>query len=215
MMIVGICGGTGSGKTTVSRKIVEAVGEDKILLLAQDAYYKDRSHLPFEQRVELNFDHPDAIDSSLLGEHLDLLKRGQPISQPIYDFTRHVRQNETRQLEPKPIVIVEGILIFESETLRRRFDLKIYVEADPDVRFIRRLRRDLSKRGRSMDSVIEQYLQTVRPMHLKFVEPGRRLADIILPEGGHNAAGMNFLIRVVKDCLATKDLTQTEHRGGE
>jgi uridine kinase len=207
MMIIGICGGTGSGKTTVSRKIVEAVGEDKVLLLAQDAYYKDSSHLPFERRVELNFDHPDAIDSGLLMEHLDLLKRGRPISQPIYDFTRHIRQPETRQLEPKPIVIVEGILIFENETLCGHFDLKVFVEADPDVRFIRRLRRDLSKRGRSLDSVIEQYLHTVRPMHLKFVEPGKRMADIILPEGGPNAAGMDFLIRVVKDCLATKDLT--------
>ena len=203
MMIIGICGGTGSGKSTIARKILESVGEDKVLLLAQDAYYKDNSHLPFGQRVELNFDHPDAIDSGLLTEHLDLLKRGQAISQPIYDFTQHIRQSDTRQLEPKPIVIVEGILIFESETLRRHFDLKIFVEADPDVRFIRRLRRDLSKRGRSVDSVIEQYLQTVRPMHLKFVEPCRRLADIILPEGGHNAAGMDFLIRVIKDWLAT------------
>jgi uridine kinase len=202
MMIIGICGGTGSGKTTVARKIVEAIGEDKVLLLAQDAYYKDSSHLPFEKRVELNFDHPDAIDATLLVEHLDLLKRGQPILQPIYDFTRHVRQAETRHLEPKPVVIVEGILIFENETLCRYFDLKVFVEADPDVRFIRRLRRDLLKRGRSLDSVIEQYLQTVRPMHLKFVEPSRRRADIILPEGGHNPVGMDLLIRVVKDCIA-------------
>jgi uridine kinase len=215
MMIIGICGGTGSGKTTVARKIVEAIGEDKVLLLAQDAYYKDSSHLPLEKRVELNFDHPDAIDAALLVEHLDLLKRDQPILQPIYDFTRHLRQTETRHLEPKPVVIVEGILIFENETLCRYFDLKVFVEADPDVRFIRRLRRDLSKRGRSLDSVIEQYLQTVRPMHLKFVEPSRRCADIILPEGAHNAAGMDFLIRVVKECLATKDLTQTEHQGEE
>lgn len=202
MMIIGICGGTGSGKTTVARKIVEAIGEDKVLLLAQDAYYKDSSHLPFEKRVELNFDHPDAVDATLLVEHLDLLKRGQPILQPIYDFTRHVRQTETRHLEPKPVVIVEGILIFENETLCQYFDLKVFVEADPDVRFIRRLRRDLLKRGRSLDSVIEQYLQTVRPMHLKFVEPSRRRADIILPEGGHNPVGMDLLIRVVKDCIA-------------
>jgi uridine kinase len=205
MMIIGISGGTGSGKTTVSRKVVEAVGEDKVLPLAQDAYYKDNSHLSLEQRVELNFDHPDSVDWSLFAEHLDLLKRGQTISQPIYDFTRHIRQNETRQLGPKPIVIVEGILVFESELLRQHFDLKVYVEVDPDIRFIRRLRRDLSKRGRSLDSVINQYLQTVRPMHLKFVEPGRQLADIILPEGGHNAAGMDFLIRVVKDRLATEN----------
>ena len=201
-MIIGICGGTGSGKTTVARKIVEAIGEDKVLLLAQDAYYKDSSHLPFEKRVELNFDHPDAIDATLLVEHLDLLKRGQPIPQPIYDFTRHVRQTETRHLEPKPVVIVEGILIFENETLCQYLDLKVFVEADPDVRFIRRLRRDLLKRGRSLDSVIEQYLQTVRPMHLKFVEPSRRRADIILPEGGHNPVGIDLLIRVVKDCIA-------------
>jgi uridine kinase len=203
MMIIGLCGGTGSGKTTVARKIVEAVGEDKLLLLAQDAYYKDSSHLPLEKRVELNFDHPDAVDAALLVEHLDLLKRGQPILQPIYDFTRHVRQTETRHLEPKPVVIVEGILIFENETLCRYFDLKVFVEADPDVRFIRRLRRDLSKRGRSLDSVIEQYLQTVRPMHLKFVEPSRRRADIILPDGGNSSVGMDFLIRVINDCIAT------------
>jgi uridine kinase len=205
MMIIGISGGTGSGKTTVSRKIVEAVGEDKVLPLAQDSYYKDNSHLSLEQRVGLNFDHPDSVDWSLFAEHLDLLKRGQTISQPIYDFTRHIRQNETRRLGPKPIVIVEGILVFESELLRQHFDLKVYVEVAPDIRFIRRLRRDLSKRGRSLDSVINQYLQTVRPMHLKFVEPGRQLADIILPEGGHNAAGMDFLIRVVKDRLATEN----------
>src|SRR5262249_30231692 len=149
---------------------------------------------------------PDSVDWSLFAGHLDLLKRGQSISQPTYDFIRHIRQNETRQLEPKPIVIVEGILVFESELLRQHFDLKVYVEVDPDIRFIRRLQRDLSKRGRSVDSVINQYLQTVRPMHLKFVEPSRQLADIILPEGGHNAAGLDLLIRVVKDRLATEDL---------
>src|SRR5215475_1840725 len=204
MMVIGISGGTGSGKTTVSRKIVEAVGADKVLPLAQDAYYKDSSHLPLEQRVMLNFDHPDAVDWSLFAEQLDLLKKGQTISQPTYDFTRHVRQSETRQLVAKPIIIVEGILVFESELLRKHFDLKVYVEVEPDIRFIRRLQRDLSKRGRSVDSVINQYLQTVRPMHLKFVEPGRQLADIILPEGGHNAVGMDFLIRVVKDRLSTE-----------
>lgn len=210
-MIMGICGGSGSGKSTVSGKILEAVGEDKVLLLAQDAYYKDNSHLSFKQRAGLNFDHPDAIDWSLFSEHLDLLRRGQPITQPIYDFSRHIRQNEGRRLQPKPIVIVEGILIFESQVLRRHFDLKVYVEVDADVRFIRRLERDLSMRGRSLDSVIKQYLQTVRPMHLQFVEPGRKLADIILPEGGHNAGGMDFLIRVVKDRLARE--TQAEQQG--
>jgi len=202
-MIVGICGGTGSGKTTVAQRIVEAIGEDKALLLAQDAYYKDRSHLAFEKRVEFNFDHPDSIDSDLITEHLARLKGGEPIAQPVYDFTRHVRKPETRLVEPRPVIIVEGILIFANEKLRCHFDLKVFVDADADIRFIRRLRRDLLSRGRTLDSVVQQYLQSVRPMHSQFVEPSKRHADIILPEGGESPAAMNFLIRVIRDHLAT------------
>ncbi len=204
MMTVGICGGTGSGKTTVAQRIVEAIGEERVLLLAQDAYYRDRGNLPFEKRVEFNFDHPDAIDSDLLAEHLDRLKGGEPIAQPVYDFTRHVRDAETRLVEPKSLIIVEGILIFENEKLRSQFDLKVFVDADADIRFIRRLRRDLSTRGRTLDSVVQQYLHSVRPMHAHFVEPSKRHADIVLPEGGESPAAMDFLIRVIRDHLATK-----------
>src|SRR5262249_29846932 len=153
---------------------------------------------------ESNFDHPDAIDSDLLAEHLNRLKSGEPIAQPVYDFTRHVRNAETQLVEPKSIIIVEGILIFENENLRRHFDLKVFVDADADIRFIRRLRRDLLSRGRTLDSVVQQYLQSVRPMHLQFVEPSKRHADIILPEGGESPAAMDFLIRVIRDYLATK-----------
>jgi uridine kinase len=204
MMILGICGGTGSGKTTVAQKIVEAVGEERVLLLAQDAYYKDRGYLPFDKRAESNFDHPDAVDSELLAEHLNRLKDGEPILQPVYDFARHVRDTETRFLKPKPIVIVEGILIFENEKLRSHFDLKVFVDADADIRFIRRLSRDLLSRGRTLDSVVQQYLRSVRPMHLEFVEPSKRHADIILPEGGESPAAMDFLIRAVRDHLALR-----------
>jgi uridine kinase len=202
-MIIGICGGTGSGKSTISRKLLEAIGEENLLLLAQDAYYKDNSHLPLGKRAEINFDHPDAIDSALLIEHVDLLSKGQPILQPIYDFALHVRQKETRLLLPRPIVVVEGILIFENQELRERFDLKVFVETDPDERLIRRLHRDLTKRGRTVDSVIQQYLLTVRPMHLQFVEPSRRHADVIIPGGEHNSGAVDFLIKAIKFTLQT------------
>ena len=199
-MILGICGGTGSGKTTIAARLAEALGPDKALLLAQDSYYKDSSHLPLEARVRLNFDHPDAVDFDLLIQHVDALRSHQSVQQPSYDFSTHVRRPETKRVDPRSVVIVEGILIFQNSRLRELFDLRLYVDTDADVRFIRRLRRDISERGRSLDSVVEQYLNTVRPMHQQFVEPGRRHADIVIPEGGKNDAAMELLVH----WLATK-----------
>jgi uridine kinase len=199
-MILGICGGTGSGKTTVAESLAQALGPDQALLLAQDAYYKDSGHLPFEERVLQNFDHPDAVDFELLIRDVEALRSHQPIQKPSYDFAQHVRRQETIRVDPRAIVIVEGILIFQNSALRRLFDLKIFVDTDADVRFIRRLRRDIRDRGRSLDSVVQQYLETVRPMHQEFVEPGRRFADIVIPEGGKNDAAMALLVQ----WLATK-----------
>ena len=199
-MILGICGGTGSGKTTIAARLAEALGPDKALLLAQDSYYKDSSHLPLDARMRLNFDHPDAVDFDLLIQHVDALRSHQPVQQPSYDFSTHVRRPETKRVDPRSVVIVEGILIFQNSRLRELFDLRLYVDTDADVRFIRRLRRDIGERGRSLDSVVEQYLKTVRPMHQQFVEPGRRHADIVIPEGGKNDAAMELLVH----WLATK-----------
>src|SRR5512145_883686 len=194
-MILGICGGTGSGKTTVAERLAQALGPDRAILLAQDAYYKDSGHLPFEERMRQNFDHPDAVDFDLLIQHVEALRSHQPVQQPSYDFSAHVRRPETKRIDPRAVVIVEGILIFQNSRLRELFDLKLYVDTDADVRFIRRLRRDISERGRSLDSVVEQYLGTVRPMHQQFVEPGRRHADIVIPEGGKNDAAMELLVQ--------------------
>ena len=199
-MILGICGGTGSGKTTIATRLAEALGPDEALLLAQDSYYKDNSHLPLEARMRLNFDHPDAVDFDLLIQHVDALRSHQSVQQPSYDFSTHVRRPETKRVDPRSVVIVEGILIFQNSRLRELFDLRLYVDTDADVRFIRRLRRDIGERGRSLDSVVEQYLNTVRPMHQQFVEPGRRHADIVIPEGGKNDAAMELLVH----WLATK-----------
>jgi len=196
-MILGICGGTGSGKTTVAARLIEALGPAQSLLLAQDYYYKDSSHLPFEERTRQNFDHPDAVDFELLIQHVDALRHQQPVQQPSYDFSARVRRTETKRVDPRAVVIVEGILIFQNASLRELFDLKLYVDTDADVRFIRRLRRDVRERGRSLDSVVEQYLETVRPMHQQFVEPGRRHADIVIPEGGKNDAAMELLAQLL------------------
>ena len=199
-MILGICGGTGSGKTTVAERLAQALGPDQAILLAQDAYYKDSGHLAFDERVRQNFDHPNAVDFDLLIRQVDALRCNQPVQQPSYDFAAHVRREKTTRVDPKAIVIVEGILIFQNSRLRSLFDLKIFVDTDADVCFIRRLRRDIRDRGRSLDSVVQQYLETVRPMHQEFVEPSRRFADIVIPDGGKNDAAMELLI----EWLATK-----------
>jgi uridine kinase len=203
-MIIGICGGTGSGKTTVAENLVEALGQDQALLLAQDCYYKDTSHLPFDQRAQLNFDHPDSVDFELMVEHLNLPLQDQPIQRPSYDFSLHVRRAETLRVERRAVVIVEGILIYQNQKLRELFDLKVFVDTEPDVRFIRRLKRDVRERGRTVDSVIQQYLETVRPMHLEYVEPGKRFADVIIPEGGKNSRSMDLLIQWVKSAESMK-----------
>jgi uridine kinase len=203
-MIIGICGGTGSGKTTVAVRILDAVGRESVVYLQQDSYYKDLAHLPLEDRHRVNFDHPDAVDNDLLIGHAEALRAGHTIEQPVYDFTVHARRSELKRIEPRPITLIEGILIFENPKLRALMDLKIFVDTADDIRFIRRLKRDIAERGRTVESVINQYLTTVRPMHLEFVEPSKRWADIIIPEGGYNEAGIDLIIEKVKSYLAAK-----------
>ncbi len=192
-MIIGICGGTGSGKTTVARRILENVNVDSVAFLQQDSYYRNLGDMPLELRHNINFDHPDALDNELFINHLKALRAGEPIEMPVYDFATHMRRNETIRVEPKPILIVEGILIFVDAALRELMDIKIFVDTADDLRFIRRLRRDVTDRGRSVDSVIKQYLETVRPMHERFVEPSKRYADVIIPEGGYNEVGIDLI----------------------
>lgn len=203
-MVIGICGGTGSGKTTVARHILDAL-RDRIVYLQQDHYYKDLSHLPLEERHRLNFDHPDAVDLGMMVEHLGRLRAGKPIECPVYDFTRHVRRPESVRVEPKPAILVEGILVFSNEALRSLMDIKIFVDTDADLRFLRRLRRDIEERGRTVESVIRQYLETVRPMHLQFVEPSKRYADLIIPEGGFNTVGVDLVVEKIKSLLPEAD----------
>lgn len=201
-IVIGIAGGTGSGKTTVAQEILRRVGSDKIAYLPHDAYYKDHSHLPPEKRALVNYDHPDSLETSLLVAHIQALKRGQAIERPVYDFTTHSRTRQTVRVEPRPIILVEGILIFVEPALRELFDVKIFVDTDADIRFIRRLRRDIQERGRTVESVIEQYLRTVRPMHLEFVEPSKRYADVIIPEGGFNEVALDMVIARIHHLLA-------------
>jgi uridine kinase len=192
--MIGVAGGSASGKTTVSQAILQRVGVDRIAYISHDLYYRDLSHLPLEQRATFNFDHPDALDNELLAAHLDALAAGQPIEAPTYDFTTYVRLPETRTILPRPVILIEGILIFAEPVLRRRMQIKLFVDADADLRFIRRLKRDLEERGRSVDSVIAQYLNTVRLMHLEFVEPTKRYADLIIPEGGRNTIAIDMVV---------------------
>ena len=193
-LVIGIAGGSGSGKTTLANLILERVGEDSIAFLPHDAYYKDLSDLPPNQRATINFDHPDSLDNDLLIDHVHKLKSNQPVDLPIYDFKTHSRTDETYRVEPKPVIMVEGILIFAEPVLRELLEVKIYVDTDADLRFIRRLERDINERDRSTESVSRQYLATVRPMHLEFVEPSKRYADIIIPEGGFNEVAMDMVV---------------------
>lgn len=192
-LTIGIAGGSGSGKTTVAQEILERVGHDNIAFLQHDFYYKDLSGLPPAQRAELNFDHPNSLETELLIRHIQALHAGESVDVPIYDFSTHSRTTRTFRVQPRRVIIVEGILIFVDASLRSLFDLKIFVDTDPDIRFIRRLQRDIAERGRSMESVIKQYHATVRPMHLEFVEPSKRYADVIIPEGGYNTAALEML----------------------
>jgi uridine kinase len=192
--IVGIAGGTGSGKTTVAHKLASAMPAGRCILLEHDAYYRDQSHLAPEQRAEVNYDHPAALESSLLAHQLGELRAGRAVEVPIYDFATHTRRRDTRAVEPAAVIIVEGILVFTEPALREIMDIKIFVDTDPDIRLMRRIRRDLEQRGRTFQSVRDQYYATVRPMHLEFVEPSKRWADLIIPEGGDNRVAIDVLL---------------------
>jgi uridine kinase len=201
-MIIGICGGTGSGKTTVANRILESVSASEVAFIQQDSYYRNLKDLPLDYKQAVNFDHPDALDNDLLVHHIRKLKAGGSIELPVYDFRTHTRQNETVLIEPKPIVIIEGILIFVDARLLEQMDIKVFVDTPDDIRFIRRLRRDIAERGRTVDSVIEQYLATVRPMHMQFVEPSKRYADVIIPEGGHNLVSIDLISGKIRERLS-------------
>ncbi|HXQ72250.1 MAG TPA: uridine kinase [Pyrinomonadaceae bacterium] len=202
-LIIGICGGTGSGKTTVANRILESVSASEVVFIQQDSYYRNITDLPLDYRHIANFDHPDALDNDLLVNHVRRLKAGEAVELPLYDFKTHTRMNETRHVDPKPIVIVEGILIFADPRLLEQMDIKVFVDTPDDIRFIRRLRRDLAERGRTIESVIEQYIATVRPMHMQFVEPSKRHADVIIPEGGHNLVSIDLLSGKIRERLAS------------
>lgn len=201
---IGVAGGSGSGKTTVSRQILERVGHHHIAYLAHDAYYKDLSHLTLEERHHVNYDHPDSLDTDLLIQHIKQLKAGREVQVPVFDFTQHLRKKEWILVRPQPIILVEGILIFSNHELLDLLDVKIFVDTDADIRFIRRLRRDIDERGRTAESVIHQYLTTVRPMHLKFVEPSKRYADVIIPEGGYNWVAIDMVADRIRSMLQSE-----------
>lgn len=200
-ILIGITGGTGSGKSTVSRQILKRNGEENVVIIEQDSYYKDQSHLTFDERVKRNYDHPLAFDNQLLLKHLKALLNNKPIEKPIYDFEQHTRKNETVTVYPRRIIILEGILILYDEEIRNLCDIKIFVDTDSDVRVIRRIKRDIKERGRSLDSVIEQYMNTVRPAHLQFVEPTKKYADIIIPEGGYNEVAIDIIAAKINSIL--------------
>ena len=201
-LIIGISGGTGSGKTTVANRILESVKASEVVFIQQDSYYRNLKDLPLDYRHVANFDHPDALDNDLLVNHIRKLRAGESVELPIYDFRTHTRANETRSVEPRPIVIVEGILIFADPRLLEQMDIKVFVDTPDDIRFIRRLRRDIDERGRTVESVIEQYVGTVRPMHMQFVEPSKRYADVIIPEGGHNLVSIDLISGKIRERLA-------------
>lgn len=201
-MFIGICGGTGSGKTTIARAIVEAVGAENVVLVEQDSYYRNLADMPLDERHQANFDHPDSIDSDMLVNHLLRLKQGLTVEMPLYDFKSHTRSNRIITIEPRAVVIVEGILIFAETRVLDLLDVRVFVDTPADVRFIRRLQRDISERGRTVESVIGQYYRTVRPMHHEFVEPSKRNADIIIPEGGQMGVSVEFLCSLVREKLS-------------
>jgi uridine kinase len=200
-VVIGIAGGSGSGKTTVLQRIIREFGADPIAVLDHDAYYRDLSHLSPEERAQFNFDHPDALETDLMREHLDALLEGQAVEKPVYDFTTHTRRNETETVEPRPVIIIEGILVLAESLLEEQMDIKIYVDAADDIRLMRRIRRDMQERGRSIEGILRQYERTVRPMHLEFVEPSKRRADVIIPRGGHNRVAIQMVMSRIQDLL--------------
>ena len=197
-IVIGVAGGSGSGKTTVVRRIVETLGGADVTVLEHDRYYRDHPELRLEERAALNYDHPDSLETNLLVEHVRTLKTGQSVDVPVYDFARHARQPARDRLSPRTAVIIEGILIFADAELRSLMDVKVFVDTDDDTRFIRRLQRDMTERGRTVQSVIDQYFATVKPMHLEFVEPSKRYADLIVPEGGHNQVAVEMLLTLIR-----------------
>ena len=208
-LVVGIAGGTGSGKTTVAKTIRHALPEDRVAVVEFDAYYRDRPDLDLDARAHTNFDHPDALEIELLVEHLDRLKAGAAIEVPVYDFKTHRRLHESRRVEPARVVLVEGILVFVDPRVRERLDMKIFVDTDADIRVFRRIRRDMEQRGRTFESIRDQYYKTVRPMHLQFVEPSKRWADLIIPEGGNNKVALDLIVSKLLSVLSAG------HDGGD
>ena len=203
-VVIGVTGGSGSGKTSVTKAIYESFKGHSILMLEQDYYYKDQSHLPFEERLKTNYDHPLAFDNDLLIQHIEQLLRYEQICKPVYDYSIHTRSSEVIPVEPKDVIILEGILVLEDERLRNLMDIKLYVDTDADLRIIRRLMRDIKERERTMDSVIEQYVNVVRPMHNQFIEPTKKYADIIIPEGGHNEVAIDLMVTKIQTILEQK-----------
>jgi uridine kinase len=203
-LIIGVAGGSGSGKTTVVKHIINTIGEDDILLLQHDSYYRDLKHLPFEERTQHNFDHPSSLETELMIRHLKALKEGYQVEVPIYDFTKHIRKDETRLAEPKKIILVDGILIFTEKELREEMNIKLYVDTDDDIRLLRRIQRDIVERDRQLQNVLSQYQKFVRPMHLEFVEPTKRYADIIIPRGGENQVALDMVNALIQDRLKSQ-----------
>ncbi|HEY2421002.1 MAG TPA: uridine kinase [Neobacillus sp.] len=203
-VVIGVSGGSGSGKTSVTKAIIDSFKGHSILMLEQDYYYKDQSDLPYEERLKTNYDHPLAFDNDLLIEHIEKLLRFEPIDKPVYDYSIHTRSNEIIPVEPKDVIILEGILVLEDERLRNLMDIKLFVDTDADLRIIRRLQRDIKDRGRTLDSVIDQYVNVVRPMHNQFIEPTKRYADIIIPEGGHNHVAIDLMVTKIQTILEQK-----------
>lgn len=200
-IIIGVTGGTGSGKTTVTRKIIEEFGDVSLAYIPQDAYYKDQSHLTMDERVLTNYDHPFAFDNDLLSEHIRQLLDGQAVQMPVYDFTQHNRAEETIRVDPKEVIIIEGILIFSDKELRDLMDIKVFVDTDDDIRIIRRIKRDMAERGRSLDSIIDMYTSIVKPMHEQFIEPTKKFADIIIPEGGSNNVAIDLMTTKIRSII--------------
>ncbi|WP_223591646.1 uridine kinase [Neobacillus bataviensis] len=203
-VVIGVTGGSGSGKTSVTKAIYESFKGHSILMLEQDYYYKDQSELPFEERLKTNYDHPLAFDNDLLIAHIEKLIRFEPIEKPVYDYSQHTRSEKVIHVEPKDVIILEGILVLEDERLRNLMDIKLYVDTDADLRIIRRLQRDIQERGRTLDSVIDQYVNVVRPMHNQFIEPTKRYADVIIPEGGHNHVAIDLMVTKIQTILEQK-----------